>query len=143
MMHDQIRAGVPRPAGSAFPATSRISELAAVLLDVVNESELESFVGGLVEETARHSGRPLGAQAGRALVAEIRKTAERTLPALTVALGHHALPATPDATRNASHAFGLELEGMSAEDRDFEIARRFVGFARAATLRATGTARAS
>jgi hypothetical protein len=35
--------------------------------------------------------------------------------------------------------FGLELEGMSAEDRDFEIARRLVRFAQTAVL---GTAAA-
>jgi hypothetical protein len=143
MMHDQIRSGALRAASDAFPATSRNSELAAALLDVVNESELESFVGGLVAETARNAGRPLGAEVGRALVAELRRTAERTLPALTVALGHHALPAAPAAAQNAARTFGLELEGMSAEDRDFEIARRFVGFAQAATVRTAGSARPS
>jgi hypothetical protein len=143
MMHDQIRADALRATSGAFPATARNSELAAALLDVVNESELETFVGGLVAETARNAGRRLGVEAGQALVAELRRTAERTLPALTVALGHQALPAAPAAAQNAARTFGLELEGMSAEDRDFEIARRFVGFAQAATVRAAGPARPS
>jgi hypothetical protein len=140
MRHQQIRSGALRPTSGAVPATAQNNELAAALLDVVNESELENFVGALVAETARSSGRPLGAEAGRALVAELRKTAERTLPALTVALGDQALPAAPAATQNAARTFGLELEGMSAEDRDFEIARRFVGFVQAATMRAAGPA---
>jgi hypothetical protein len=143
MTHEQIRSGALRATGGAVPGTARNDELAAALLDVVNESELESFVGALVAETARSSGRLLAPRAARALAAELRKTAERTLPALTVALGHQTLPAATAAAQNASRAFGVELEGMSAEDRDFEIARRFVGFAQAATVRAAGPANPS
>jgi hypothetical protein len=121
-----------------FPATSRNSELAAALLDVVNESELEDFVSGLVAEVARSAGRRIPVEARRALVASLRRTAERTLPALSVALGDEGTPDAPVATQTAARIFGVETEGMSPEDRDFEIARRFVGFARAATLRAAG-----
>jgi hypothetical protein len=122
-----------------FQATSRSSELAAGLLDVVNESELEDFVGDLVAETARNTGRRIPAGAARALVASLTNTAERTLPTLTVALGEERRPAAPAAAQNAARIFGVEPEGMSAEDRDFEIARHFVRFAQAATVR---TARA-
>jgi hypothetical protein len=114
----------------------RNSELAAELLDVVNENELDAFVGQLVAEAARYAGGHLGADAGRALAARLRQTAERTLPVLTVALGEQSLPPAPTAAQTAARIFGLELEGMSAEDRDFEIARRFVRFAQAETVRA-------
>ena len=119
-----------------FPATLRNSELAAALLDVVSESELEDFVSGLVAEAARSAGRRIPADARHALVASLRQTAERTLPALSVALGDERTPAAPAATQTAARIFGVETEGMSPEDRDFEVARRFVGFARAAALRA-------
>jgi len=36
----------------------------------------------------------------------------------------------------AGRMFGLELEGLSAEDREFEVARRFVRFASATTKNA-------
>ena len=36
----------------------------------------------------------------------------------------------------AGKAFGLELEGLSAEDREFEVARRFVRLAGSATQHA-------
>jgi hypothetical protein len=116
-----------------YDPVGRHNELAAALLDVVNESELEAFVSGLVAEAA---GRRIPADTGRALVGSLRRTAERTLPALSVALGDERAPAAPDAARAAARMFGVETEGMSAEDRDFEIARRFVGFAPAEAMRA-------
>jgi hypothetical protein len=115
---------------------SRTSELAGELLDVVNEAELDRFVRELVAETARSAGRRLPAPAARALAAELRQTVARTLPTLAIALDRRALPAGPAAAHNAARLYGLELEGMSHEDRDFEIARRFVRFAEAATARA-------
>src|SRR5215217_4773455 len=93
------------------------TELAAQLLDVVNEAELEDFLRKLAKKTLRTIGRPLSGAAQRALMGELRRTAERTLPALSVA-----------------------REGMSPEDRDFEIARQFVRFAQSATARAAGVA---
>jgi len=128
-MHDLVGPEAPR----GFPATSRSNELAAGLLDVVNESELEDFVSGLVAGTARNAGGRIPAGAARALVASLTRTAERTVPTLTVALGDKGRPA---AAQTAARIFGVEPEGMSAEDRDFEIARRFVRFAQAETVRA-------
>jgi hypothetical protein len=129
-MHDPVR--------PAFPATSRSSELAAALLDVVNEPELDDFVSSLVGEAARSAGRPIPAHVGRTLVASLTQTAERTLPALSVALAEEHRPPAPVATQVAARLFGVETEGMSAEDRDFEIARQFVRYAQAEARRAAG-----
>jgi len=116
------------------------TELAAQLLDVVNEAELEDFLRKLAKKTLRRIGRPLSGAAQGALMGELRRTAERTLPALSVAVGDQTLPSAPAATQAASRMFGVELEGMSPEDRDFEIARQFVRFAQSETERAAGTA---
>ena len=86
--------------------------------------------------TAWSAGRRIPTDAGRALVDSLTKTAGRTLPTLTVALGDDRRPAAPVATQTAARIFGVEPEGMSAEDRDFEIARRFVRFAQAEAARA-------
>ena len=115
------------PRGGAFPATARSADLAAELLDIVNEAEREDFVGRLVAEAARDAGRSLPAGERRALVAELARTAERTLPTLQLALGESRL-AGRAAVDAAARLFGAELEGMSPEDRDFEIARQFVRF---------------
>jgi hypothetical protein len=104
---------------SAFPATDRDGELAGELLDVVNASELEAFLTRLAGPTA-----------GRELLGVLTRTAERTLP--TVTAGAHGV----SAANTAARVFGLELEGMSAEDRDYEIARQFVRFARTAAAHA-------
>jgi hypothetical protein len=116
------------------------SELAAQLLDVVNEAELEEFLRKLVKKTLNKVGRPLSAAAGAGLVSELRRTAERTLPALHIAVGDQGLPSAAAATQAASRTFGMELEGMSPEDRDFEIAREFVRFAQSEAARVTEAA---
>src|SRR4051794_19768327 len=103
-MHDRALRG-------RFPRTS---ELAAELLDIVNETELEEFLEALTASERL----PAGAQ--RALVARLRQTAERTVPSLAVALPVGTVAAS--AAQDAARAFGLELEGMSGEDRDYEIA---------------------
>lgn len=118
-----------------YDPVGRNSELAAALLDVVSEAELDDFVSGLV---ARAAGRRLPDGTERALVASLRRTAERTLPALSVALGDERRPPAPVAAQTAARMFGVETEGMSAEDRDFEIARRFVRFAHAEAMQAAG-----
>lgn len=118
----------------------RSDDLAAELLDVVNESELRRFLGRLAAETARASGRPIPSDTARALLPMLRRTAERTLPSLTLAVGDEPrAAATVPIAQAAARVFGLEPEGMSAEDRDFEIARRFVRFAQEALARVDTT----
>ncbi|MDA0160874.1 hypothetical protein OM076_11410 [Solirubrobacter ginsenosidimutans] len=107
-------------------------ELAAELLDVVNEAELEAFLCRLV----RTAGARLAPAAGHELVAVLRDAAERTLPTLTTTALPSATPGSVTAKR-AARAYGMELEGISAEDRDYEIARQFVRFAQAAAARAS------
>jgi hypothetical protein len=132
-MHDDTGPDARR--GVAFSATTRNVRLAAELLDVVNDSELESFVGRLVADAARYAGRRLTPDARRALVAELGSTAKRTLPTLQDALGDRSRTAGA-AAESAARLFGAELEGMSPEDRDFEIARQFVRFSQARTAAA-------
>ena len=94
----------------------------------------------MLPETARAGAGPIPPDQAHALLAFLRHTAERTVPTLTLALGEEprAAAATPVA-QTAARVFGLEAEGMSAEDRDFEIARQFVRFARAALAHAAAT----
>jgi hypothetical protein len=121
---------------------SRSVELAAELLDVTNQAELEGFLRRVVAATARGAGGRLPDGTGRRLVALLGWTAERTLPTLATLLGDPLGPAAGagrPAAETAARVYGLELEGMSAEDRDYEIARQFLRFARSATARAATT----
>jgi hypothetical protein len=120
-----------------FPAISRNVELAAELLDVTNEAELEGFLRRVVAAAARGVGGRLPAATGRGLVAVLKRTAERTLPTVATLVGDSiGGTAGPSAAATATRVYGLELEGMSAEDRDYEIARQFLRFAQAAAARA-------
>jgi hypothetical protein len=129
-MHKQVRSGL-----RGFPATSRDIALTSELLDVTNEVELEAFLGRLLGEAAYAAGGTIPARAGRNLAAVLKRTAERTVPILTSCLGAGCAPArgtAESAVAAAARVYGLELEGMSTEDRDYEIARQFVHFAQTA-----------
>jgi hypothetical protein len=121
------------------PLASEGIEDASALLDVTNETELREYLGGLVADVVGRSGGRLSASTGRALVDGLVKTAEQTVPTLSIVLEVGMVPVSPRGASPAAMAarvYGLELEGMSAEDRDYEIARQFVRFAQAATTEA-------
>jgi hypothetical protein len=124
------------------PRPPRDIEQASRLLDVTNETQLEAYLRRLIDEVARRSGRALPAKAAQAVLAVVKKTAEQTLPTLAPAFGRgdglaSRLGSSPVAT--AARVYGLELEGLSAEDRDFEIARQLVQFAESAAHRAASS----
>ncbi|WP_439380763.1 hypothetical protein [Amycolatopsis lexingtonensis] len=111
-----------------WEARTRDLETASRLLDVTSRAGLARFVGELI---TRAGGGRLSRDAGRALTGVLTTTALRTVPTLTALVGAGGVP--------APHVYGLALEGMSAEDRDHELARRFVRFAEAAAGRAART----
>lgn len=118
-----------------------VLEPAAGLLDVVNDAELEAYLEGLVTRSARRAGVGLSPTATRALVGRLATTARATVP--TLAILTHAgdgdrVGRESDMVTNAARTYGLELEGLSADDRDLEIAREFVSHAQAATAGLTG-----
>jgi len=112
-------------------------ELAAELLSVTNEAELEQFLGGLVKKVGGFFKGP----AGKALGGVLKGVAKKALPMVGGALGSMVAPGIGTAIGSslgsaAGSLFGLELEGLSNEDREFEVARRFVRLASAATQHA-------
>jgi hypothetical protein len=112
-------------------------ELAASLLEVTTESGLEGFVGTLI----RSAGKGVGPSTAHALSTMLKQAATQTLPFLGRAIGAQ-LPQAPDGAlisqvpEAAGRYFGLELEGLSPEDQEFEVARSFVRFAREAAKNA-------
>ncbi|MEM1270707.1 MAG: hypothetical protein AAGI08_11755 [Bacteroidota bacterium] len=103
--------------------------LAAELLTVSSDEELEQFLGKLFKKVKRglkKVARPLGRI--------LKPIAKKVLPIAAGALGSvFGGPAGGMIGSSlgslAGRAFGLELEGMSPEDQEFEVARRFVRFA--------------
>ncbi len=112
-------------------------ELAAELLGVTNEEELEQFLGGLVKKV----GGFLKSGVGKTLGGVLKGIAKKALPIVGGAIGSFVAPGVGTAVGSslgsmAGKLFGLELEGLSGEDREFEVARRFVRLASAAARQA-------
>jgi uncharacterized protein (DUF697 family) len=112
-------------------------EMAAELLGVSSEEELDQFLGDLIKKAGRVVGRFVKSPTGRALGGLLKKAAKTALPIVGGAVGGYlGGPAGAQAGSSlasaAGRAFGLELEGLSAEDQEFEAARGFVRFAGAA-----------
>jgi hypothetical protein len=89
-------------------------QLAAELLDRVDEGELEAYIVELIDRAAETTDRPARTALASLLTTTARRLIRRT-------------GAPP--TEMAARVFGVELEGLSPEDRTFEVARHFVRFA--------------
>ena len=111
--------------------------LASELLNVTNEEELDQFIGTLIKGASKLLGTPLGKQLGGI----IKGAAKSALPLLGAAAGNLLIPGAGGVmgTKLASAAgslLGLEVEGLSREDQEYEIARQLVRFAGAAASNA-------
>ncbi|HXT14185.1 MAG TPA: hypothetical protein VN706_01060 [Gemmatimonadaceae bacterium] len=119
-------------------------ELAGELLEVANEAELEYFLGNLIKGAGKAIGGFVKSPVGKALGGALKGVAKKALPIAGAALGNMVLPGVGGAIGGklasaAGNMFGLELEGLSPQDREFEVAKRFVRFAGAAAGKAART----
>jgi len=112
-------------------------ELASQLLEITDEAELDQFIGRLIKPAGRAVGQFARSDAGGALGGILKGAARKALPILGGAIGDYV--GGPAGSRvgsqlaaNADSLFGLELEGLSEEDQEFEVARRLVRFSDAA-----------
>jgi hypothetical protein len=112
-------------------------ELAAELLAVSNEQELDQFLGKIFKKIGtgiRKIAKPLGGI--------LKGVAKKALPFVGGALGSFIpIPGVGTAVGSAlggaaSKLLEVDLEGMNNEDQEFELARRFVRLASAAAAKA-------
>lgn len=126
-------------------------ELAAELLGISAEQELDEFFGRIVRRGPERRRSP----ARRKLKNLLRNGTRRVLPFARPAVGgflvDDSAPAdadqdTPDDAQapdfDPQQMFGIETEGLSPEDRDLEIARRVVRLAGEAARRLSDAASA-
>lgn len=111
-----------------------LDELTSELLSVNSEAELEQFLGGLVKSVGSRVGQFVRSPVGQQLGGMLKNVARQALPVVGQAIGNRIAPGIGgDIGRTiatgAGQIFGLELEGLSHEDRDFEIAKQFVRLA--------------
>lgn len=111
-------------------------ESAAELLSIGNEGELDHFLGGLIRKAARAVGRRVQAATGNSLGGLLKGLARQALPMVATAIGGPVGGlAAKGGLDAAMKAFGLELEGLSEEDQELELARRYVRLANGAARR--------
>lgn len=119
--------------GEVFSETEQM-ELASGLLEVTSEAEFDRFLGDLIGRAGQAIGKFVRSPEGQAIGGILKGAAKQALPGIGSAVGGYFGGATGaklgrDVASAAGRAFGLELEGLSGEDRDFEVARRYVNFA--------------
>ena len=118
-------------------------ELASELLAVSSEAELDQFLGDVFKKALKGI-RKVGSSGG-GLGGVLKGIAKKALPFVGGALGSIIpIPGVGTAVGTAlgsaaSKVIKAELEGLSLEDREFEMARRFVRFAGTAAKSAAST----
>jgi uncharacterized protein (DUF697 family) len=116
-------------------------EFATELLGVSNEAELEQFLGKLIKRGFSAAKKFANSAAGQAIGKVLKAAAKKALPlagkALGTALGGPVGGMIGGKLASAAtNLFELELEGLSNEDKEFELSRAFVRFANDAVRQA-------
>ena len=109
-------------------------ELASEFLEVANEEEFEQFLGDLFHGIGSTLGKIVNSPVGQAVGGILKNVAKTALPIAGGALGGFVggpvgAMIGSNLASVAGSALGLELEGLSPEDREFEASRQFVRFA--------------
>jgi hypothetical protein len=118
--------------GNGAPREAEEMELASELLEIETEEELDEFLGDIINKVTRTAGDFLRSGAGQAVTGIVKDVARKALPGVGRSIGGIFGRQGGDiGARLASQAgsmFGLELEGLSPQDQEFEVARQVVRF---------------
>jgi hypothetical protein len=111
-----------------------VEQLAAELLSINSEDELDHFLGSLIKKVGRAAGKLVKSPIGQQLTGALKNIASKALPLAGSALGNMVVPGLGgviggNLASKAGSLFGLELEGLSNEDQQFEVAKQFVRLA--------------
>jgi hypothetical protein len=112
--------------------------MAAELLGVASEAELDRFLGKLLSKAVSGARSFARSDAGRAVGGILKSAAKQALPGVGQTLGSAAggaLGRRAGQWLGGKLELGLETEGLSEEDREYETARAFVRFAHEAAQR--------
>jgi uncharacterized protein (DUF697 family) len=126
---------------ATFNETDQL-ELASELLAVQSEYELDQFLGKLIKKAKRALKSVAKIAVPGPLAGMLKKVAKVALPIAGGIAGGTFAPGIGNIIGKklggaAANMFELELEGLSAEDQEFEKARAFVRFAGNAVNRST------
>ncbi len=109
-------------------------ERAVEFLGIDSDREMDQFLGNLIHDIGHSVGKFVKSSQGQALVGVLKNVAKTALPIAGGALGGVVGgPAGAMIGSNlasmAGSVLGLELEGLSPEDRDLEASRQFIRYA--------------
>jgi len=125
--------GAPQGAGPGRPFTEEQElDLATELLTISHDQELEQFLGDIFKKVGQVAGKVIHSPIVQSLGPMLKKVAKTALPIAAGALG--SFVGIPPAIGSkigsaASNLLGLELEGLSPEDQELEVAQRVVRLA--------------
>ena len=123
---------LPRmPAGASRRAVLFDTETTGHAADLLNPprgASLAATLDRLVHSTADRAGGRIAPPVRTQLVALLHGAARQALPVVNAVLG---VP-QPALAKRMGRFFGVELEGLSPEDQEFEAARRFAQLAQQA-----------
>lgn len=116
-------------------------DLAAELLTITNEEELDQFLGKFFRRVGRGIRRIARNPVFRTVGGMLKGVAKRALPLVGGAVGSFIAPGVGTAIggslgQAASKLFEVDVEAMSDEDAQFEVARRYVRLTDAALRQA-------
>jgi hypothetical protein len=133
----ELEHGMP---GAPAQGEAMETELALELLGVSTEQELDRFLGDLVSRAAGAVRSFARSPTGEALKGIAKSAIGQALPVVGRAVGQWVRPGGGQAGAQAGQAagdlLGLELEGLSQEDREFEAASALVRWTADAARRA-------
>jgi hypothetical protein len=119
-------------------------ELATEFLSIANDRELDQFLGNLFKKVSQGAKRFFRSPVLQKVGGFLKGIAKKALPiAGSVVGGMFGGPLGSKLGGKlgsfASRIFELELEGLSPEDQEFEVARQYVRFAAAAANKVAQT----
>ncbi len=118
-------------------------ELAAELLGVTSDQELDQFLGNLLHRAASVAGGALQSPLGRALGGWAKGAVRKILPGIGLDFNHLLDSAASgqigQLAAGAGRLLGMEFEGLSAEDQEFNAAQQLVRLAGTAAARAASS----
>jgi hypothetical protein len=119
-------------------------EQAIALLEAADEKQLDRVLGALIRKANGEIGNTVSPPVGHAIAGVLKTVAGETLPLARETIGQ------PVGSRlgaqlgrglaSAGPALGLELEGLSREDSEFEAIRQFVRLVAKTVENAAGAA---
>jgi len=111
--------------GEAF-GENEMTELAAELMEVSSEAELDNFIGDLISKAGSAIGKFVGSPTGQALTGALKSAAKQLLPMAGQAVGGYFGGSTGSQIGGQLGSAASGLFGETEDEQEWEAANTFV-----------------